>query len=343
MPNPTWTCCATLPPCPVCPESCDFDTSYTFDGFMLQFTFSSDFGTCPKCVYEGGGGGGDYYQKSYSIDVTVTQLAPAVMTRSGSEGDCCYQACGTFEIEWEITDDVTYGCCQPEDVSSSTPAVECTGGQTIAGVAAVPYRYEIFCRETPIDGCPSDSKLGAQWLHRITLCAVKVATSHKGYVADCNYNPTDVDCGEEPRGALLMSGAIIEWYTPLVDLATLVTADYNRVSLWSCSTLDDGCTNSEECPTDPDPHDQTFGPFSVGVMPDGCTYDDDDCALSVGCAVTHNVYPTNMLGVGSVNPDCDPFDPSRLTGSVCPCGNWSYACGCRRIDAGTNYVFPTFV
>lgn len=337
MPNPTWTCCADPPPCPTCPDSCDFETSYVFDGFALQFTFSSDHGSCQKCTYAGGGGTGSYYQESYSIDVTVTQIGQDVLTRVGSEGNCCYWACGTFEVEWEITDDVQYGCCQPEDQASPTPAIACSGNQTITGVEAVPYVYIIECVPAPVDGCPNDAKLGAVWMHSVYICGVQVATSHKGYVADCNYDPLDVDCGEEPRGPLHMQGCVVRWFTPLVDLAAIVTGSENLMcGPWASAgnNIPTGCSYSEECPQIYFDFG-TCGPFAVQPY---------DPALVDACSGVGLNYPTGLKfpTILACANDCQPFDPSRLTGSVCPCGNWTYECNCRRIDAGHQVSFPNY-
>lgn len=341
MTTPHFTCCAEPPPCPTCPEACDFETSYVFDGFSMSFSLDAQHGSCPKCVYEGGGGNGAYYQKSYSVNVTVTQIGQDVLTRYGSEGNCCYKACGTFEVEWEITDDVQYGCCEPENTPSSTPAVACSGTQTITGVEAVPYTYTIECVPAPIDGCPDDAKLGAVWVHTITLCGVQVATSHKKYFADCNYNPTNVDCGEEPGGALFMGGMVLRWWTPLIDLAAITPGMENTIGgPWSrlCNDAWGYCPGGE-CP-------EIFfyeTPFGVGELPSGCTYDLDDCYLS--CQYTPNDYPTTLFWIDSSGfTSCPyPMDPSRLTGSVCPCGNWTYECLCHRIDAGHVTAYPNYV
>jgi len=322
MPNPTWTCCADLPACTTCPDSCDFATSYTFDGFALNFTFAVDHGACPKCTYEGGGGGGAFYQRSYSVNVTVTQIGAAILNRHGT-GTCCYSACGTFEVEWEITEDVVYGCCQPEDQGSPIPAVECSGNQTITGVEAVPYTYTIHCETAPIDGCPDDAKLGAVWVHTIQLKGVQVATSHENYVADCDYNPLDVDCGEEPAGPLYMSGMTLRWWTPLIALNAIVPGMENTMcGPWAQNdSYIPNCPLPSGCASGGSPYGQGIcGPFSVGLDYGGLK------------------FPTNEFCVASLVCPNPPFPFN-----VCPCGQVSSSCICRRIDGGHQTAYPNYV
>lgn len=337
MPNPTWTCCADLPPCPTCVEACDFATSYLFDGFALQFQFSVDRAGCPLCVYEGGGFVGAFLQKSYSVNVDVTQIGQALLTRHGTTSDCCYRACGTMEVEWEITDDVIYGCCAPPNESSPTPIVQCTGNQTITGVEAVPYNYTVRCCPAPIDGCPDDAKRGNVWVHTLVLCGVKIATSHKGYVAECSYNPTAVDCGEEPRGALYMTGMVFRWFTPLIALDDIVPGMENAMcGPYAPSEIPCGaCPLPSGCVAVVPYSSQA--PFSVWTLPDGCAV--DDCVPD--CAFGSELYPTGTFGLGFY---CGgPFEVAKMTGNVCPCGQFTIDCACYRVDAGWVAAYPNYV
>lgn len=343
MPNPTWACCAEPPPCPTCPDSCEFESSYVFDGFTFQFSFDRSYGSCRPCIYEGGGFNQSFYQDSYAINVTVTQIGQNVLTRQGTEGNCCYVACGTFEVEWEITEDVYYGCCQPPNTPSSTPAVACSNNQTITGVEAVPYVYRIDCVELPVDGCPEDSKRPV-WRHIIELCGVQVATSHAKAFADCQYDPPNFDCGYEPAGALYMAGMRFTWWTPLIDLANIVPGMENAMggpysAQCAVGPVGPACNPDEDCDA-VTTYAEICGPFAVTELPGGCT--------PTGCQLTGLACANPSFQRFPTLPACldgcaYPTLPKDLTGNICPCGQWTLECSCIRHDAGWTATYPNYV
>lgn len=314
-----YVCCGDLPPCPDCVEACDFATSYSFTGLAFSFSFDASFGDCLPCPYEGGGGANSFYQRSYSIRVDATQLAAITFTRVGSGSDCRYEACGTLDVTYEVTEDVYYGCCAPEDVGTG-PTAECRDGQTIQGAETVSFSLLAKC-ECENDTCCGTFK-DCRWRFTLRICGFPIATSHENYVADCETNP---DCGVEPGGHLFMNGAVISWVTPLVALDTLTEADH---CLRYGPYADIGGNDGQFC----DPEINVYGdcgPFSIQASSTAVA----ECGESLG---------TNWaLTAPGVCFPCDltttPIDGALL------CGNWGATCECIRYDAGFTITYPDFV
>lgn len=316
MAHHAYVCCSELPPCPECVESCDFATSYSFTGLSFSFSFDASYGNCLPCPYEGGGGGGSFGQRSYSIRVDAVQLAPITFTRVGSGGDCRYEACGELDVTYEVTEDVRYGCCAPEDVGTG-PTADCSDGQTIQGARTVSFSLLATCE------CFNESCCGTltdcRWRFTLTICGFPIATSHEVYVADCETNP---DCGVEPGGHLFMNGAVITWVTPLVALDTLTEADH-CLRYGPYANLDE---QGAFC----DPEVTAYGlcgPFAI---------DRTDTAVAECGATTGSLWALTKPGL------CYPCDPATVPDTFL-CGGWSGTCECIRYDAGFTMTYPTYV
>lgn len=318
-----YACCSELPTCPNCVESCDFATSYTFDGIVLNFLHDKSYGNCPPC--NAADTPEEFMQESYSVQVTLTQLAPNVLTRYGTPGvtPCYYQACGMIEMAWLIENQARFGCC---DTTNGILA-DCDESQQISGAEMVPYCYTIRCDETQIDGCPDDSKGRAVWRHKLVVCGTRVASSHvKFVVEDCESNP---DCGIEPGGGLYMSGMTFEWWTPLVDLAGLFAADAN-VICGPYATTDESCSCSGITVAHDNALCTPFTVYEVGtcVAPWHCVTNNSACQLG-------NVkFGTEGICISDLN--CE-FTPQ------CPCGTLTGYCDCARHDASWTFLYPTYV
>lgn len=321
-----YACCSELPPCPFCIDSCDFATSYQFTGILLTFLWEKSYGNCPPCPYENGSIPTSFKQQSYGVQVTLTQLVPYVLQRFGTPNvsPCYYRACGFLEMEWQIDEDVRYGCCNP--VQGGPLLADCDDSQQITGVENVPFCYTIECVDFPLDGCPNDSKGVPVWRHTLVVCGTRVASSSIDFVPDCGPNP---DCGIEPGPALYMTGMTYQWYTPLVALAALGSPDANHLCGPFAST-DIGCTCSG---VTVDEDNQLCGPFSVYAV--------GNCQAPWPCVTTNSACQLGAIRFPT-QPQCVQDANCQFT-PECPCGSVTGTCDCARHDATWSFTYPTYV
>lgn len=310
-----YACCSDLPPCPACPETCDFASSYTVENINFEFEYLVErlLGDgCVQCFDPGDYGLPD----SYNIQISGVQVNPFTITRYGA-GTCCYAGTGFVDISYTITWEQTVICCGTQTAPQRMETIS----QSWSGTETVKVCVSVACSDDPATPCVGATLNPSRWVHRLYVCGFPLSATYNtwrrtehGVPCTTTWPYDEIEADD----SLWVAGAVLTWHSPIMDLAAIGPA--TKTGRWMfCDFPVELCTLTE-CGT-MYLYAGLVGPFGVltvdawdpGDPPDGC---DEDISLAP------------LLTTGGV-----PGMPE----SCPPCGNDVQGNKCARLESSTRY------